>query len=201
MQNSIFERLNITKPVFQAPIGSIASPELAAAVCNAGGIGHLACTWRTSEQLRTDIRKVNAGTRGPFGVNFVMGFSFDDNLDLALSENVPVVSFFWGDASAYVARVKSAGAIAMQVVASVQDARIAERAGFDIVVAQGREAGGHVRGEIGTMALIPQVVDVVSIPVIAAGGIADSRGGGSRARAWGGRGLGRDTVPAGVRSE
>jgi nitronate monooxygenase len=162
--------------VFQAPIGSIASPDLAAAVCNAGGIGHLACTWRTGGELRTDIRKVKASTRRPFGVNFVLGFSFEDNLALALSEDVPIVSFFWGDASAYVQQVKSAGAIAMQVVASVRDARIAETAGFDIVVAQGQEAGGHVRGEIGTMALIPQVVDAISIPVIAAGGIADSRG-------------------------
>ncbi len=105
MRNWIFDRLDITKPVFQAPIGSIASPDLAAAVCNAGGVGHLACTWRTGEQLRTDIRKVKATTRGPFGVNFVLGFSFDDNLALALSENVPIVSFFWGDASAYVPRV------------------------------------------------------------------------------------------------
>ena len=73
---------------------------------------------------------MKASTRGPFGVNFVMGFPFGDNLTLALSENVPIVSFFWGDASAYVQRVKSAGAIAMQVVASVWDARIAERAGL-----------------------------------------------------------------------
>ena len=136
--------------------------------------------WRApgvpEKQIQTDIRRVKASTRGPFGVNFVMGFPFDDNLTLALSENVPIVSFFWGDASAYVQQVKSGGAIARQVVASVLDAKIAERAGFDIIVAQGREAGGHVRGEIGTMALIPQVVDAVSIPVIAAGGIADSRG-------------------------
>jgi nitronate monooxygenase len=64
MQNWIFDRLDITKPVFQTPIGSIASPDLAAAVCNAGGVGHLACTWRTSEQLQDDIRKVKASTRG-----------------------------------------------------------------------------------------------------------------------------------------
>ncbi len=87
---------------------------------------------------------MKASTRGPFGVNFVMGFPFDDNLTLALSENVPIVSFFWGDASAYVQQAKSGGAIAMQVVASVLDAKIAERAGFDIIVAQGREAGGHL---------------------------------------------------------
>jgi nitronate monooxygenase len=147
------------------------------------------CTWLTGEQLRTDIRKLKASARGPFGVNFVLGFSFDDNLALALSENVPIVSFFWGDASAYVQQVKSAGAIAMQVVASVRDATIAEKAGFDIVVAQGREAGGHVRGEIGTMALIPQVVDAVRIPVIAAGGIGQIARGVAAALALGAAGV------------
>lgn len=176
MRSSVFDRLKISKPVFQAPIGSIASPDLVAAVCNSGGIGHLACTWRVKEQLRADIQHVKARATGPFGASFVLGFPFEDNLAMALSEHVPIVSFFWGDASAYVERVKSAGAVAIQVVASVADARIAERAGFDIIVAQGREAGGHVRGEIGTMALIPQVVDAISAPVIAAGGIADTRG-------------------------
>lgn len=169
--------LALTYPIFQAPIGSIASPELASAVSNAGGLGHLACTWRSPEQLKKLFDKMRELTDRPYGANFVLDFPIEDRLAAALDHGVRVISFFWADASSYLARVKSAGAIAIQVVGSISEARRAADAGFDLIVAQGREAGGHVRGIMGTMALVPQIVDAVApLPVLAAGGIADRRG-------------------------
>jgi nitronate monooxygenase len=169
--------LGLDYPIFQAPIGSMASPELASAVSNAGGLGHLACTWRSPEQLAALFKRMRTLTERPYGANFVLGFPIEERLAVALEHGVRVISFFWADAGAYVARVKSAGAVAIQVVGSIGEAKRAADAGFDIIVAQGREAGGHVRGEMGTMALVPQVVDAVApLPVLAAGGIADHRG-------------------------
>jgi NAD(P)H-dependent flavin oxidoreductase YrpB (nitropropane dioxygenase family) len=171
------QRLGISRPVFQAPIGGIASAELAAAVSDVGGVGHLACTWRSPEQLRDLFRRMESLTARPYGANFVLDFPIEDKLAAALECKVRIVSFFWGDASRYVAQVQAAGALAVQVVGSIAEARIAARAGFDLVVAQGHEAGGHVRGGLGLMALLPQVVDAVApVPVLAAGGIADRRG-------------------------
>lgn len=173
----VFRSAGIGLPVFQAPIGAIASPELAAAVCEAGGVGHLACTWRAPAGLRGVIRVVQERTGRAFGANFVLGFPFDEQLGVALDQGVPIVSFFWGDASPHLPRVKAAVALAIQVIGSVDEAKRAADAGFDVLVAQGREAGGHVRGELGSIALVPQVVDAVgSLPVVAAGGIADRRG-------------------------
>jgi nitronate monooxygenase len=120
---------------------------------------------------------MRALTTRPFGANFVLDFPIEDRLAVALEHGVRVISFFWADASQYLARVKTAGAVAIQVVSSIGEAKKAADAGFDLIVAQGREAGGHVRGSIGTMALVPQVVDAVApLPVLAAGGIADRRG-------------------------
>jgi NAD(P)H-dependent flavin oxidoreductase YrpB (nitropropane dioxygenase family) len=171
------ERLQIEVPVFQAPIGSIASAELAAAVSNAGGVGHLACTWRAPDQLAELFRSVRKLTSRPYGANFVLDFPIEERLAVALEHKVTVISFFWGDAGKYVNRVHDAGAIAIQVVGSIRDAVRAAAAGFDLIVAQGREAGGHVCGQLGLMALLPQIVDAVApLPVIAAGGIADRRG-------------------------
>jgi len=173
----IWQKLGLRFPILQAPIGSVASAELAAAVANAGGLGHLACTWRTPEQLRTLFRATDALTSRAYGANFVLDFPIDDRLEAALTHGVPVISFFWGDGARYVTRVKAAGAVAIQVVGSIAEARQAADAGFDLIVAQGREAGGHVRGQLGAFALLPQVVDAVApLPVIAAGGIVDHRG-------------------------
>jgi nitronate monooxygenase len=173
----IWQKLGLRFPILQAPIGSVASAELAAAVANAGGLGHLACTWRTPEQLRALFRAMDALTSGAYGANFVLDFPIEDRLEAALTHGVRVISFFWGDGRRYVARVKAAGAIAIQVVGSIAEARQAADGGFDLIVAQGREAGGHVRGQLGTFTLLPQVVDAVApLPVIAAGGIVDHRG-------------------------
>jgi NAD(P)H-dependent flavin oxidoreductase YrpB (nitropropane dioxygenase family) len=173
----LFQRLGINHPVFQAPIGAIASAELAAAVAEAGGVGHLACTWRSPDQLRELLRTVRSLTKRAYGANFVLDFPIDERLGIALEHGVPVISFFWGDGAPHLGRVKAAGAVAIQVVGSVDDARRAADAGFDLIVAQGREAGGHVRGSLATLTLVPQVVDAVGpLPVLAGGGIADRRG-------------------------
>jgi len=172
-----WRKLGLRFPILQAPIGSVASPELAAAVANAGGLGHLACTWRTPEQLRRLFQATDALTSRAYGANFVLDFPIEDRLEAALTHGVRAISFFWGDGARYLTRVKAAGAIAIQVVGSIAEARQAADAGFDLIVAQGREAGGHVRGQLGTFALLPQVVDAVApLPVIAAGGIVDHRG-------------------------
>jgi nitronate monooxygenase len=169
--------LELAYPIFQAPIGSVASPELASAVSNAGGLGHLACTWRSPDQLKALFGRMRALTTRPYGANFVVDFPIEERLAVALEHGVRVISFFWADGSDYLARVKSSGALAIQVVGSIGAAKRAADAGFDLIVAQGREAGGHVRGQLGTMALVPQIVDAVSpLPVLAAGGIADRRG-------------------------
>jgi nitronate monooxygenase len=173
----LFERLGITVPIFQAPIGAIASVELAAAISGAGGLGHLACTWRSPDQLRDLFRDVQRRTKRSFGANFVLDFPIDERLGVALEHGVRVISFFWGDGSPHLGRVKAMDAVAIQVVGSIDEAKRAADAGFDLIVAQGREAGGHVRGELGTMTLVPQVVDAVApLPVLAGGGIADRRG-------------------------
>jgi nitronate monooxygenase len=175
--SAVLQRFGISKPIFQAPIGGIASPELAAAVSEAGGVGNVACTWRSSEQLDALLRRMNQLTSRPYGANFVLDFPIDEKLAVALAHQVPIVSFFWGDAGRYVTQVKAAGALAIQVVGSIADAERAAAAGFDLIVAQGHEAGGHVRGQLSLFALLPQVVDVVApLPVLAAGGIADRRG-------------------------
>jgi nitronate monooxygenase len=173
----VFHRLGLERPVFQAPIGSIASVELAAAVAEAGGVGHLACTWRNPDQLGDLFRAMRSLTKRPYGANFVLDFPIDQRLGIALDHGVPVISFFWGDGASHVSSVKAAGSVAIQVIGSVDEAKRAADAGFDIIVAQGREAGGHVRGGLGTMTLVPQVVDAVApLPVLAGGGIADRRG-------------------------
>ncbi|WP_127903490.1 NAD(P)H-dependent flavin oxidoreductase [Solirhodobacter olei] len=173
----IFSLLGIDTPIFQAPIGSVASPELAAAVSEAGGVGHLACTWRSPEQLDRLFGEMRKLTRRPYGANFVLDFPIEDQLAVALDHGLQIISFFWGDAGRYVKRVHEAGAAAIQVVGSIDEAMRAADAGFDLIVAQGRDAGGHVRGDVGAMALVPQVVDAVfPLPVLAAGGIADRRG-------------------------
>ena len=169
--------MGVDLPICQAPIGSLASPELAAAVANAGALGHVACTWREVAELAPFLRRVRALTSRAFGANFVLDFPIADRLAVALDEGVPVVSFFWGDGAPHLRRVQEAGAIAIQVIGSVEEARRAADAGFDLVVAQGRDAGGHVRGQQGTFTLVPEVVDAVTpLPVLAGGGIADARG-------------------------
>jgi nitronate monooxygenase len=163
----------------QAPVGDASTPELAAAVSNAGGLGCLSITWREPPGLPTLLRRTRALTERRVAVNLVLAWDPAERLEIALAEGFRVVSFFWGDPAPWIGRVHAAGGLVMHTVASAEEAARAVAAGVDIVVAQGWEAGGHVWGEVSTLALIPRVVDAVApagVPVVAAGGIADGRG-------------------------
>jgi NAD(P)H-dependent flavin oxidoreductase YrpB (nitropropane dioxygenase family) len=169
-------RLGIELPIVQAPIGSAATPELAAAVADAGGLGMLALTWVTRQQAAHRVRQVRQLTDRPFGVNLVLYFPVDDLLATCLDEGVNIISTFWGDPSGVTRRIHAAGALHLHTVGSAEEAGRAADAGVDVIVAQGWEAGGHVWGQVATMALVPAVVDAVRpVPVIAAGGIGDGR--------------------------
>jgi NAD(P)H-dependent flavin oxidoreductase YrpB (nitropropane dioxygenase family) len=170
-------RLGIDVPVVQAPIGSASTPELVAAVAEAGGLGMLSLTWTSPDQARRRVRRVRELTGRVFGVNLVLDFPIEDNLAVCLEEGVPIVSSFWGDPATVNDRIHSVGALHLHGVGSAAEARRAVDVGVDVVVAQGFEAGGHVRGLVATLPLVPAVVDAVApVPVIAAGGIADGRG-------------------------
>jgi len=158
-------------------MGGAVGPALAAAVSNAGGLGTLALWGADVSRLRQLVRETRALTTKPFAVNLNLEFPQEERLDACLEEGVPVISFFWRDPSGLVARAKSGGATVLHTVSTAAEARHAVASGVDAVVAQGWEAGGHVRGNVATMPLIPAVVDAVGpVPVFAAGGIADGRG-------------------------
>jgi len=177
LRTGLCGRFGIEVPIVQAPIGSAVTPALAAAVSRAGGLGMLALTWVTGQEATGQIRRVREMTGRPFGVNLVLDFPIDNLLGVCLDQGVSIISTFWGDPSQVARQVHAAGALHLHSVGSADEARRAVDAGVDVIVAQGWEAGGHVRGEITTMALVPAVVDAVDpIPVIAAGGIGDGRG-------------------------
>lgn len=159
-------------PVVQAPIGGVASPSLAAAVGTAGGLGSLALTWKDVAGVKAAVREVRSKSAGALNANFVLDFPVDAVLDAALEEGVEVASFFWGDARRHISRVKQAGACAIVVVGSANEARQAVEGEADVIVAQGVEAGGHVRGDAPLAHLLPSVIAVAEgRPVLAAGGI------------------------------
>jgi len=177
MKTALTERLGITRPIIQAPMGGASPPALAAAVSNAGGLGMLALSWHPPQAVRAAIRATRALTDKPFGVNLVLAFPQDERLAVCLEEKVPVISFFWGDPGPHAGACHTAGAVVLSTVATAAEARAAVAAGADMVVAQGWEAGGHVLGEVATLPLTRAVVEAVSpAPVIAAGGISDGRG-------------------------
>jgi len=175
------ELLGIRHPIVQAGMGGVARAELAAAVSNAGGLGMLGMVRMEPDFIRDQVQKTRALTRFPFGVNLIPPVSpvsgFESQLQVCLEEKVPVVSLFWCDPTPSVQRCHAQGIVVMLQVGSAEEARQAAANGVDVIVAQGVEAGGHVRGQVGLVPLVPAVVDAVTpVPVIAAGGIADGRG-------------------------
>ncbi len=172
---NIAELLNIKYPVIQGGMANIATHVLAAAVSNAGGLGLIAAGGNDVLTVREEIRKCKQLTDKPFGVNIMlMSPHAKDLAQMVIEEDVQVVTTGAGNPGQYIKNWKDNGIIVIPVVSSVALAKRVERAGADAVVTEGTEAGGHI-GELTTMALVPQVTDAVSIPVIAAGGIADKR--------------------------
>ena len=162
-------------PIIQGGMANIATGEFAAAISNAGGLGLIAAGGMKPEQLRENIDRARELTDKPFGVNIMlMHPQVDELMEIVIEKEVPVVTTGAGNPGKYVPALKEAGIKVMPVVASVALAQRMERLGVDAVIAEGTESGGHV-GEMTTMALVPQVVDGVSIPVVAAGGIASGR--------------------------
>lgn len=157
----------------QAPVGSAATPRLATEVSRAGGLGSLAASWTDPAVLREQVRLIRRGTDRPFCVNLVMEFEQDERLEVALEEQVPIVSFSFGLRPEFVARARGSGARVFVQVGSADAARAAADAGADAVIVQGVEAGGHVQSIVGLLPLLVEVRRAVSLPLLAAGGIGD----------------------------
>ena len=169
--------VDIDVPVVLAPMGGAGTPELAAAVSNAGALGMLPLSWTSPGEVASVVELTRTLTDRPFGVNLGLAWDQRERLASALAADARVVSFFWGDATAVIGVAHEAGALVFVTVGDAEEARAAAAAGADVIVAQGWEAGGHVWGTVSTLAVVPRVVDAVApVPVVAAGGIADGRG-------------------------
>lgn len=176
METKITKLLGIKYPIIQGGMAWVAEHQLAAAVSNAGGLGIIGAASAPAEIVREEIRKAKVLTDKPFGVNvMLMNPNAEEVAKVVIEEGVKVVTTGAGNPAKYMDAWKAAGVKVIPVVASVAMAKMMERAGADAVVAEGTESGGHI-GSSTTMTLVPQVVDAVSVPVVAAGGIADGRG-------------------------
>lgn len=176
MQSELIEKLGITYPIIQGAMSWVANPSLVSAVSNAGGLGILACGYASSDIVRDLIKETKSLTDKPFGINVLLTSPYvDDVVKVVCEEKVRVVTTGAGSPGKYMSQFKSVGTVVIPVVASVALARRMENEGADAIICEGMEAGGHI-GKTTTINLVPQVVDAVSVPVIAAGGIADGRG-------------------------
>ncbi|KAA0548087.1 nitronate monooxygenase [Bacillus sp. BGMRC 2118] len=180
-ETRITQLLNIKYPIIQGGLAYLAYSDLAASVSNAGGLGQItAMSLETPKQLREEIRKVRVKTNKPFGVNYAIGQHgrpFEEMLQVSIDEDVPVITMTGGNPAPIFEQLKGTSIKKLVLVAARRQAEKAEELGADAVMVVGQEGGGHLgKHDIGTMVIVPQVVDAVSIPVVASGGIGDGRG-------------------------
>lgn len=174
--NKLCKMLNIKYPIFQGGMAWIGTAELASVVSNAGGLGIIGAGHMPPDLLRAEIQKTKKWTDKPFGVNIMLMSPFvKEVMQVVLEERVSVITTGAGNPGEYIPALKEIGSKVIPVVASVALAKRLVRTGVDAIIAEGTESGGHI-GEIATMALVPQIVDAVDVPIIAAGGIGDTRG-------------------------
>lgn len=175
-KTEICDLLSIEYPIIQGGMAWLATAELAAAVSNAGGLGIIGCGNAPAEVIKEELRKIKNLTQKPYGVNVMLLSPFiDEIIELLYEEKVPVITTGAGNPGKYIPKFKEIGTKVIPVVPSIALAKRMEKIGADAIIVEGTEAGGHI-GELTTMSLVPQAVDEVNIPVIAAGGIADGRG-------------------------
>ena len=172
-QSKLATRLGLKYPIIQAPIGSMAGIELAAVVSNAGGLGSLAVTWTPKETAVEMVRNLQAQTKKPFIVNYVLAFPFL-SLDEMLEAGVPIISFSWGDPKQLIQKCHQANALVGVQIGTNDGAKSARDSGADFIICQGVEAGGHVQSTTPLMTLLDDVVkSCVDVPIVAAGGLAN----------------------------
>lgn len=190
LKTPLCHQLDIEYPIFSVGFGRGAGPELVAAVSNAGGCGVLRVTAQPSGFVRARVEQVRSLTRRPFGANVILvNERRDETIAACLDAGVPLLVLFWGDPAPYVDDAHRRGSKVFIQVGSVDEAVAAARAGVDAVIAQGREAGGHVKGTTALSEIVPAVVDAIKpTPVLASGGIADGRGVVAALR-WGAQGV------------
>jgi nitronate monooxygenase len=176
LHTPLCDLLGCRYPILQAGMGGVARSELVAAVIEAGGYGFLGMVREKPELIAQEIDAVRARTDGPFGVNLIPAATdqalLEAELSVCVEKRVHSLCLFWDVRADLIARAKDAGCRVLYQVGSIEDALVAEKAGVDAIIAQGFEAGGHVRGTVSSLVLLPQVVRAVSVPVVASGGFA-----------------------------
>lgn len=177
LKTGFTELLSITHPIMQAPIGGAAGPEIASAVSNAGALGSLTVWPAPAEQAAAAIKATAKLTARPFSVNIRADLNQTEHIARALEFGAPIIHLFWGDPTPHASAIRRGGAKLFCTVANADEARQALDAGADVLIAQGWEAGGHVRGKITTFTLVPIVAELAgTVPVLAAGGVVNGAG-------------------------
>ncbi len=178
LQTALCRQLGVDYPIFSVGMGGgMAGPELTAAVSNAGGCGVLGMGGLPARFIREQIRQTRTLTNKPFGANIILPLLQEGQIETCLDEKVPILVLFWGDPKPYVEEAHKRGTKVFIQVGSVEEARAAAEAGVDAIIAQGVEAGGHVKSTTSLSTIVPAVVEAVNpLPVIASGGIANGKG-------------------------